>query len=122
MRVTKRVVIEGVEYVAADLADISGHKTETIVQRAESGLPYDQVMTPELGLGVYDDGRLMATAAKRALSRRANHAAKTHCKRGHEYQPETTFYVGGGKRCRICQNDRMARFLAKQSASASVVG
>lgn len=116
MRITKRVVIEGVEYVAADLADLSGHKTETIVRRAESGLRYEQVMAPELGLSVYDDGRLLKTAAKRAEVRRRNHAEKTHCKHGHEFCPETTYFEKGGKRCRTCRDERMARFLAKQSA------
>lgn len=46
-RVTRKVTIEGVEYIAADLAELSGMKTDTIVQRAYLGLTYAEVMKKE---------------------------------------------------------------------------
>lgn len=33
----------------------------------------------------------------------AMHAAKTHCKRGHEYTPENTIRVPNGRACRTCK-------------------
>ncbi len=45
-RVTRKVVIEGKEYIAADLADISGQKTDVIVDRARRGLSYAEVVDP----------------------------------------------------------------------------
>lgn len=46
-RVTRKVVIEGVEYIAADLAEISGLKCDTIVNRALLGLTYSEVISKE---------------------------------------------------------------------------
>lgn len=46
-RVTRLVVIEGKTYRAADLADICGVKTDTIVERAKQGLTYEQVIQKE---------------------------------------------------------------------------
>lgn len=46
-RVTRRVIIEGKEYIAADLADISGHKTDVIVDRVRRGLTYAEVIDPK---------------------------------------------------------------------------
>lgn len=80
-RVTRKVIIEGIEYVAADLADISGLKTDTIVMRAKQDLPYKLVIQS---------------------SRLAEY--KDSCRRGHLYTPENTkILVPSGKRtCREC--------------------
>jgi hypothetical protein len=32
----------------------------------------------------------------------ARNARKTHCPAGHSYDPENTYLVGGGRRCRAC--------------------
>lgn len=38
-------------------------------------------------------------------------AAKTHCKNGHEYTPENTYWEKGKKRkCRICKTNNMRAF------------
>ncbi len=80
-RVTRKVVIEGIEYVAADLADISGLKTDTIVERTKQGLSYDLVT---------QKGRLVEY--------------RDSCRRGHLYTPENTkILIPSGKRtCREC--------------------
>ncbi len=46
-RNTRWVTIEGQRYKAADLADISGLKVDTIVIRAERGLSYNEVIDPQ---------------------------------------------------------------------------
>lgn len=46
----------------------------------------------------------------RAGSIGAINALKTHCKRGHEFTPENTYYIkSGGRMCRICKlmNERI---------------
>lgn len=43
-RCTRKVVIEGVEYVAAELAERAGMKTDTIVHRANQGLNLNEVL------------------------------------------------------------------------------
>lgn len=80
-RVTRRVTIEGIEYVAANLADIAGVKTDTIIERAKQGLPYHLVTK---------NGRLVEY--------------QETCRRGHLYTPENTkILTSSGKRtCRTC--------------------
>lgn len=46
-RVTRKVIIEGVEYIAADLADKCGLKTDTIVKRASYGLSLNEILNPD---------------------------------------------------------------------------
>jgi len=42
--ITRKVTIDGTEYIAADLADLADLKTDTIVDRANRGLSYDDVI------------------------------------------------------------------------------
>ena len=42
----------------------------------------------------------------RGVGPTAAHAVKTHCKHGHEFTPENTIPVKGGRRCRECHNRR----------------
>lgn len=47
----------------------------------------------------------------------ARNAAKTHCPQGHEYSPENTYITltpHGGRRCRICTREHIARSKAKR--------
>jgi hypothetical protein len=96
-RVTRKVVIGGVVYIAADLADRSGLKTDTIVERANQGLTLRQVLSRKRR--IYKDGLALGGLANGARNR-----AKTHCPSGHEYSPENT-YIGhaGSRRCRACR-------------------
>ncbi|TBY60139.1 hypothetical protein E0H46_31705 [Rhizobium leguminosarum bv. viciae] len=101
------VTIDGTQHRAIELADISGLKTDTIIERAARGLSYASVIDPEkhhnlsgLSLG----GK--ASGAKK-LSR-------AHCRNGHEFTEETTYWRKDNTRqCRICHNEKMRR-LQKQ--------
>lgn len=44
-RVTRKVVIEGIEYIAAELSEIYQIKTDTIVHRANQGLSFEEVVS-----------------------------------------------------------------------------
>lgn len=97
------VKIEGKKYRAIELAELAGVKTDTIVDRANRGLPYDQVISSEalrdlsgLSLGGAANGR--------------RQKSKTHCPNGHEYTAENTITSRRGwRRCRQC-------FYAKERA------
>jgi hypothetical protein len=111
-RVTRHVTIDGAVYVAADLAERSGLKTDTIIERASRGLSLDETLTPDRR--VFKEGL--------ALGGRANGArqqARTHCARGHKFTPENTRITKEGWRnCRACHNDKMRRRNAAKRDSA----
>jgi hypothetical protein len=110
MRITRRVTIEGVTHVAADLSDRSGLKTDTIVERAEAGLSLDEVLAPERR--VFTKGLALGGLANGARQR-----ARTHCKHGHEFTPANTYVTKEGWRnCRECQNAKMRRLNAAKAA------
>ena len=46
-RVTRKVIIEGKEYIAADLADQCGMKTDTIVERAKKLTTLEEICNPQ---------------------------------------------------------------------------
>ena len=62
------VTIEGVEYRAIELADISGLRYDTIVQRASIGLSYEEVINPTRR--VFKDG-LASGAKASSIARKA---------------------------------------------------
>lgn len=99
--VTRWVMIEGKRHRAADLSDISGIKTDSIVERASQGLSYQEVISPE---------RRVFTAGL-AFGGRANGArqkAKTHCPAGHPYAADNTFVSPEGwRRCKTCKREHM---------------
>jgi hypothetical protein len=110
--VTRKVTIKGKTYIAADLADTAGMKTDTIVERAQRGLSYKKVISPvrEWNLEGLKLGGQASGKMKRAL---------THCKRGHEFTPENTRITPEGWRaCRACHAAKMRhRTAAKKSAA-----
>lgn len=98
--VTRKVVIEGCEYIAADLSELSGIKTDTIVERAKKGMCYSDVIRKERY--VYTAGLAKGGIASGAIKK-----AKTHCKNGHEFTQENTLLTKEGWRsCRRCHADR----------------
>lgn len=110
-RTTRRVTIEGQEYLVAALAELSGLKHETIVQRAESGMAYDLVVAktryPFMG------GWKLAVAARVRNQREA-----THCKHGHQWTAENTSITPQGwKRCKACHRAKMQRLNARKRGS-----
>jgi hypothetical protein len=46
----------------------------------------------------------------------------THCRRGHEFTPENTILVPGGKMCRICDNARQRRSYYRRKARQQAEG
>jgi hypothetical protein len=99
-RVTRKVIIEGIHYVAADLAEIAGQKTDTIVERADQGLSYEEVISKERRFSL--EGLSLGAKAS-SIARKA----KTHCKYGHAFTPENTYIAIQGKyrvrQCRACR-------------------
>ncbi len=98
-RVTRRVTIAGKTYVAADLADLCGHKTDTIVERAEAGLSYEEVIAKDRNHNL--DGFKLGAAISAAKRN-----AMTHCRKGHEWTDASTEWRDNGKYrwrcCKIC--------------------
>jgi len=98
LRNTRLVEIEGVTYKAAILAKLAGMKTDSIVARAQKYATLAEVLSP--GKYVFRDG----------LSMTPNSRTKTHCKHGHEYTKENTYWTPAGYRqCRAChavQNEK----------------
>jgi len=60
----------------------------------------------------------------RGVGHTAVNAAKTHCINGHEFTPENTSYVSGGKRrCKTCTRERQRRYdLARSAARSAPTG
>lgn len=128
-RVTRKVIIEGKTYIAADLADIHGLKTDTVVERAKKGLSYDEIISGDRRV-IYNPEALARGAALSASNRRA----RTHCKYGHEYTEENTYIGTEGKYsfrcCRQCHVDkenkrnmlkRLGKKLAKRAMSKGIL-
>jgi hypothetical protein len=97
-RVTRKVCIAGITYVAADLADIAGIKTDSIVERVNRGLSFKEVISKEKTHNLYGFKFGAAISAKKRRE-------KTHCKNGHEFSPENTRIDGNGKyQWRVCKS------------------
>jgi hypothetical protein len=94
-RVSRRVIIEGVDYLACELAEKYGLKTDTIVDRARKGLPFAEVIDPKRR--VYKDGLALGGAANGLRNKN-----KTHCKHGHPFDAENTYIHKRGRSCRAC--------------------
>lgn len=107
-RRTRKVIIDGIEYIAAELADLSNKKTDTIIKRAEAGLSYEEVIdkkkhpfTKGLSMGGPANG-------KRKL-------AQTHCQKGHPFNEKNTRITPEGWRaCKQCHADKMRRRTANK--------
>jgi hypothetical protein len=97
MRITRRITVEGTTYVAADLADKLGVKTDTIVKRAKTCATMAELMDPTKR--VFREGLAQGGKANGARLQ-----ARTHCNRGHEFTPENTRTTPQGWRvCRQCR-------------------
>ena len=95
--ITRKVTIEGIEYIAADLADISGLKTDSIVERALLGLTYQEVINP--AKRVFKEGLALGGKASGLKKQQL-----THCKNGHEFNEQNTHITKEGwRKCRVCK-------------------
>lgn len=109
--VTRWIAIDGQQFRAADLADVAGRKTDTIIQRAKSGLPYDEVVTAE-------HRRDLSGLALGGVANGERQRAKTHCPKGHSYD-DAIITKKGWRRCRRCFYDREKQRLAKKRAKVT---
>lgn len=94
--VTRWVTIDGKKYLAIELAEQAGVKTDTIVDRVNRGLPYEKVVSKE---------RLPPPPIPPDLWKLsvASRAKKLHCPQGHLYEGKTS---QGWRRCKICHRDK----------------
>lgn len=109
------LVIEGNRYLACELAEISGHKQDTIVNRVKMGLCYTEVIAPR---------RLPHSRAtlRGILAHNEAAARATHCHKGHEFTPENTIRYGHdarNRRCRACHRDTVKRYKQRKAFEAS---
>lgn len=103
IRSTRLVTIEGQTYVAADLAEKLGVKTDTLIQRAKVCSTYKEVMNPQSRS--YTHGLALGGAASGAKKK-----GLTHCKNGHEYTEANTHLTKEGWRnCRACAREKYHR-------------
>ncbi|WP_125461820.1 MULTISPECIES: hypothetical protein [Rhodomicrobium] len=102
-RITRKIMADGVSYIAADLAEKSGLKTDTILYRAAQGLSLAEIIAPERR--VYTEGLALGGRASGAKQ-----LARTHCREGHKFTPENTRITPQGWRvCRKCHAKKAAR-------------
>jgi hypothetical protein len=91
-------VVDGKPYLAVELADVVGIASKSIQKRASKGLPMERVMSP-LRREMPDNFKDMQQAGWAARR------SQTHCKRGHEFTAENTYFDKRGSRCcRACVN------------------
>lgn len=95
-----KVTIDGVVYLASELAEKTGLKTDTIVKRAAKGMSLDEVEAKTRYVSL--------NGVKKAVEARvARQLASTHCKRGHPWDDANTAITSIGTRiCRACDNLR----------------
>ena len=101
-RCTRKITIEGITYIAADIAEKYGFKTDTIVMRAKFCTTFDELV--DKTRRVFTEG-LAAGAKASSIARKS----RTHCANGHEYTEESTYMQKSGKyewrTCRICHKE-----------------
>jgi len=108
-RNTIYVEIEGIRYLAHELAKKCGHKSLTIKERAGRGLSYDEVVYKGRhrgnNVGPAIEARIRATKAR------------THCKRGHPFNERNILITKDGARtCRECARENLRRSRARARA------
>lgn len=89
---TRKITIDGILYIAADLAEISGMKADAIVERANRGLSYADVVSQSKLHNLSG----LSLGAKISSERRK---ARETCKRGHAF----TIDKHGKRKCNTCR-------------------
>jgi hypothetical protein len=102
-RRTRRVTVEGREYVAFDLAEQSGLVTGTIINRARLGLSLAEVLAPTHRKGgrpkTLPPTEMQLRGWKRGGEMRIS--ARTHCSNGHALTPDNVV-KRYNRRCKEC--------------------
>ena len=101
-RCVRKIAIDGVEYIASELAKSAGLKTDTVLKRAQNNLSLEEIISKRKN--VYKPGLALGGIANGARQR-----AKTHCPHGHEYTPDNLVASKNGfRRCKTCHRTRAA--------------
>lgn len=98
-RRTHKIIIEGVQYIACEIAEKYNFKSETIVKRAKTAKTFEELIDKKRK--VYKEGLALGGKASGAKK-----LALTHCKAGHEFTEENTHVYKGWRRCRNCHRIR----------------
>lgn len=59
-----------------------------------------------------------AVNALRGFGPPAQNARKTHCKHGHPFDEDNTYFEGAWRRCRTCNRNKVRRFQARARAAS----
>lgn len=110
-RKTRKVTIEGIQYTAADIAEIAGLKTDTVVNRAAQGLTYAEVTDP--APRAYEIKRHSGDP-KGVKTRTVNSRSRTACRNGHPWPQWQSFNKAGNVVCIMCGRERALRWKAKK--------
>jgi len=106
------VEVEGVRYRAVELARRAGVKTDTIVQRVQLGLPFNEVIISQKRKSI--SGLALGGVASGLVQK-----AKMHCPKGHSYE-DAIINKKGHRTCRACfyakERARKARLAARAVA------
>lgn len=102
----RKVVFDGVEYLAVDLGKEAGLKPDTIIYRANQGLTFDEVMNPARRIN--SSGLANARIAMRKIRE-----ATTHCKKGHSLS-DAIIDKNGWRLCRVCYYANMRKKAARR--------
>lgn len=109
-RNTRKIVIEGVEYIAAELAEKYGFKTDTLVIRAQSVKTFKELV--DKNVRVYKEGLSLGGKASGDKKR-----LLTNCKNGHEFNESNTLITKHGWRvCRECHRIRSLQHRTKKQS------
>jgi len=95
-RTTRKITIEGKTYIAAELAEKYGFKTDTIMNRATFCKTFEQVVNQTRY--VFTDGLTLGGKASGRAKKNT-----THCKYGHEFTEQNiSASKEGWRRCKKC--------------------
>jgi hypothetical protein len=111
-RTNIRITFNGVTKTATQWAHGLGLRGgDVIMKRIANGIPLEEALTV---MRLPRDHNHMKLAIEAAAKMRR---ARTHCKRGHEYTEENTYFVKTGRGCLTCRSMMAAeRYLQKKAA------
>jgi hypothetical protein len=104
----RKVIIDGVEHIAVDLANKCGMKTDSIMERAARGLPMDKILSDTK---LYTHRVPVEAIAAHKLKARS----KDRCPKGHEFTSKNSYITSQGwKQCRKCHAEKQKAWLSQK--------